>query len=70
MNIAIVGYGKMGKEIEKILRARNHNVALIIDENNASDLNQEMLAARGVEVAIEFTTPATAFQNIMTCLKI
>ena len=59
----------MGKEIEKILQARNHNVVLIIDENNASDLNQATLSARDVEVAIEFTTPATAFQNITTCLK-
>ena len=62
MKAAIIGYGKMGREIEKILIARGHEVALIIDINNASDLTAENLAK--VDVAIEFTTPSTAYENI------
>ena len=54
MKAAIIGYGKMGREIEKILRSRGHEVALIIDIDNASDLNAQNLA--GIDVAIEFTT--------------
>ncbi|MEG0498968.1 MAG: 3-hydroxyacyl-CoA dehydrogenase NAD-binding domain-containing protein, partial [Alistipes sp.] len=39
MKVAIIGYGKMGHEIEKILTQRGHSVALIIDADNANDLN-------------------------------
>ena len=53
MKAAIIGYGKMGREIEKILKDRGHEVALIIDVDNASDLNAENLA--NIDVAIEFT---------------
>ena len=67
MKAAIIGYGKMGHEIEKILISRGHEVALIIDINNASELNAENLAK--VDVAIEFTTPSTAYDNIRTCLE-
>ncbi|MDP4186751.1 MAG: 4-hydroxy-tetrahydrodipicolinate reductase, partial [Bacteroidota bacterium] len=54
MEIALIGYGKMGKEIEAVCRERNHHVALIIDVNNPADLNAENL--KNVDVAIEFTT--------------
>ena len=64
MKIALIGYGKMGKEIEQILISRGHTVTLIIDIDNAGDLNAENL--RKADVAIEFTTPHTAFQNIVT----
>lgn len=67
MRAAIIGYGKMGHEIEKILLSRGHEVALIIDLNNAADLNAENL--KRVDVAIEFTTPSTAYNNIRTCLE-
>ena len=67
MKAAIIGYGKMGHEIEKILKARGHEVTLIIDIDNASELNAENLA--NVDVAIEFTTPSTAYNNIRTCLE-
>lgn len=67
MKVALIGYGKMGKEIESILIDRGHTVSLIIDIDNASDLDAAHLA--GVDVAIEFTTPQTAFGNIMTCLE-
>ena len=67
MKAAIIGYGKMGREIEKILIARGHEVTLIIDIDNAADLNAENLA--NVDVAIEFTTPTTAYDNIRKCLE-
>lgn len=67
MNIALVGYGKMGQAIEKIALERGHTIALKIDLDNRSDLNESKLA--GVDVAIEFTSPHSAFDNIMDLLK-
>ena len=67
MKAAIIGYGKMGREIERILAERGHETALIIDLDNARDLDAEHL--KGIDVAIEFTTPATAYGNIRTCLE-
>ena len=67
MKAAIIGYGKMGREIEKILLERDHEVALIIDVDNASMLDAEHL--KGIDVAFEFTTPSTAYANIRTCLE-
>ena len=67
MKTAIIGYGKMGREIEKILRDRGHEIALTIDVDNAADLTAGNL--KDVDVAIEFTTPSTAYGNIRTCLE-
>lgn len=67
MKVAIIGYGKMGHEIEQVLLQRGHTVALIIDQNNAGDLNAENLA--DIDVAIEFTTPDTAYTNVRTCIE-
>ncbi len=67
MKVAIIGYGKMGHEIEQVLLDRGHSVALIIDQENVADLNAENLA--NVDVAIEFTTPATAYHNVRTCVE-
>lgn len=67
MNIALIGYGKMGKTIEQLALAAGHQVVLRIDVNNGSDLNPENLDQ--VDVAIEFTRPESAFQNIVTCLE-
>lgn len=65
MKVAIIGYGKMGKAIEQILLQRGHTVVLIIDQHNAADLQSEAL--KQAEVAIEFTTPHTAIQNMQAC---
>jgi len=65
MNIALIGYGKMGKEIESIARERGHEIALIIDKNNQAELTPENL--KGIDVAIEFSNPDSAFQNYQTC---
>ncbi len=67
MKVAIIGYGKMGHEIEKILLQRGHSVPLIIDMDNSADLNAENLA--DIDVAIEFTTPSTAYSNLVTCIE-
>ena len=67
MKTAIIGYGKMGREIERILVERGHSVDLIIDIDNAGDLNEEKL--KGIDVAIEFTTPATGYNNVVRCIE-
>lgn len=67
MKIALIGYGKMGHEIENVAIARGHEVVITIDKDNINDFTSENLAK--ADVAIEFSTPATAFQNIMNCLK-
>ena len=67
MKIALIGYGKMGHEIEKILVSRGHTLPLIIDQDNTDQLTAENL--NQCDVAIEFTTPATAFDHILTSLK-
>ncbi len=57
MKIAIIGYGKMGHMIEEVALSRGHEIVAIIDAGDAFDL-------KGADVAIEFTTPATAEENI------
>ncbi|MEE1099726.1 MAG: 4-hydroxy-tetrahydrodipicolinate reductase [Alistipes sp.] len=66
MKAAIIGYGKMGREIEKVLLERGHHVALIIDQENSHELDPEHM--QGVDVALEFTTPKTAYDNIRKML--
>ena len=65
MKIALIGYGKMGKTIEQIALQRGHQIVSIIDINNTTDFDSE--AFRSADVAIEFTTPATALNNYMRC---
>ncbi|MEZ5043529.1 MAG: 4-hydroxy-tetrahydrodipicolinate reductase [Saprospiraceae bacterium] len=67
MKIALLGYGKMGKTIDQLAQAAGHQVVLRIDVDNNADLNAGNLS--GVDVAIEFTRPESAFQNIVTCLE-
>lgn len=66
MKIILLGYGKMGKEIEKIAIARGHEIVHRIDVTN-SYLLQEIIPGT-VDVAIEFTQPDAAFDNIKLCL--
>ncbi len=65
MNIALLGYGKMGKEIEKIAIERKHKIGLIIDITNPQDLTPDNL--KKVDVAIDFTVPDVAYKNIICC---
>lgn len=67
MKIALIGYGKMGKTIEQIARDRGHQIVSIVDINNPEEFHSD--AFKTADVAIEFTTPATAFTNYMKCFK-
>lgn len=67
MKIALIGYGKMGKEIEQIAISRGHAIVLTIDIHNQEDLTDENLSL--ADVAIEFTSPATAVNNYLQCFN-
>lgn len=67
MKIALVGYGKMGKAIEKIALSRGHEIVARINEHSTSDLSS--LTNANCDVAIEFSQPESALQNIKTCLS-
>jgi 4-hydroxy-tetrahydrodipicolinate reductase len=63
MKIALLGYGKMGKTIEKIALKRGHEIVLKIDKNNSNyNLNN-------VDIAIDFSVPTAAFNNIKKCIE-
>ncbi|TDW96011.1 4-hydroxy-tetrahydrodipicolinate reductase [Dinghuibacter silviterrae] len=66
MKIALIGYGKMGKAIEDLMPPRGHEAVLKIDEHNRPGLTAEQL--READVAIEFTGPDSAVDNILLCL--
>ena len=67
MKIALIGYGKMGKEIEKVALSRGHEIVSIIDINNQEDFESE--AFRSADVAIEFTNPKVAYDNYIRTFK-
>ena len=62
MKIALIGYGKMGREIERIALSRGHEIVCIIDRDNRADFASPAFAS--AEVAIEFTSPDAAFDNV------
>ena len=66
MNIALIGYGKMGKAIEEIAIARGHNITLRISTANRHEMTPDNL--RMADVAIEFTNPEAAKDNVIACL--
>ena len=63
MKIALIGYGKMGHAIETIALGRGHEIVARIDADNFDDIHSEKF--KSADVAIEFTTPATAVANYM-----
>lgn len=67
MKIALIGYGKMGKAIEAIAIAKGHEIVHRIDLNSTHLLEKEELGK--ADVAIEFTTPETAYNNILKCFE-
>ncbi len=67
MKIALIGYGKMGKTIERIALNRGHEIVCIIDINNPEDFDSDKF--RSADVAIEFTTPSTAVDNYLKAFK-
>ena len=64
MDIILLGYGKMGRTIEKVARDRGHKIAARIDIDNASDFD----SVSG-DVAIEFSHPDAAFENVKKCIE-
>lgn len=67
MKIALIGYGKMGHIIERIAIERGNEITCRIDKDNTADFDSEEF--RNSDVAIEFTTPATAVGNLERCFK-
>lgn len=63
MNIALLGYGKMGKAIEQVALERGHQIVLKID------IDQKEYDFSGVELAIDFSDPSAAFENIHKCIE-
>ncbi len=62
MKIVLFGYGKMGKEVEKIALERGHELILRIEKNEEYDISE-------ADVAIDFSVPSAAFNNITSCFK-
>ena len=67
MKIALIGYGKMGKEIEQIAISRGHTIVLKVDATNASNYSIEEL--KQADAAIEFSTPDSVITNIYKCFE-
>lgn len=68
MKIAIVGYGRMGRAVEKAAIARGHEIVVVIDSEN--DWEKCSVKLSQADVAVEFTTPETAADNIQRCLRL
>ncbi|HET7360977.1 MAG TPA: 4-hydroxy-tetrahydrodipicolinate reductase [Salinimicrobium sp.] len=63
MKIALLGYGKMGKTIEKMALKKGHEIALKVDD----DISKHSLD--NIDIAIDFSVPNAAFKNITTCFE-
>ncbi|MEP3387814.1 MAG: 4-hydroxy-tetrahydrodipicolinate reductase [Reichenbachiella sp.] len=66
MNVGLVGYGKMGQAIEKILLSKGHTISKIINIDNAEEINE--ITPSNTDVVIEFTAPESALNNIKSVL--
>lgn len=67
MKVAIIGYGKMGHAVEAVLASRGHEVVLVVDADNTGDICPGKM--KGADVAIEFTAPDAAFDNITRAMR-
>lgn len=67
MRIGLIGYGKMGRAIERIALAKGYDVPQVFDETNLAELTVENL--KKVDVAIEFSTPQSAAGNVLKCIE-
>ncbi|HWR32311.1 MAG TPA: 4-hydroxy-tetrahydrodipicolinate reductase [Chitinophagaceae bacterium] len=67
MKLALIGYGKMGKAIEEVALHRKHEVVIKIDQPNLHEFIKENL--QKADVAIEFTSPHSALENVRKCLE-
>ncbi len=68
MNIALIGYGKMGKTIEKIASDKGHNIIARVDKDGWASLDS--ITPKTIDVAIEFSQPEAAYDNIRKCLTL
>ena len=68
MKIALLGYGKMGKEIEQIALQRKHEIVLKVEVNNSATFSESEL--KNADAAIEFSTPDGAYGNITKCFNL
>ncbi|MEQ8927920.1 MAG: 4-hydroxy-tetrahydrodipicolinate reductase [Fulvivirga sp.] len=66
MNILLIGYGKMGKEIEALALERNHTIVGKISKNNTSELSN--YNSKNTDIAIEFSEPESAYENLLYCV--
>ena len=66
MKITLLGYGKMGKAIEKVAKERGHEIVNTIDLNNIAD--REKIGESEAEVVIEFSSPHAAYENLKSCM--
>jgi 4-hydroxy-tetrahydrodipicolinate reductase len=64
MNISLIGYGKMGREIEQLCIKKGHHIYSIVDPT----LGTELRSLIGTDIAIEFTQPTAVLDNIAFCL--
>jgi len=67
MKIALLGYGKMGKAIEEVALSRGHEIVLKVSIDNLEDNTPEKI--RPADVAIEFTGPDSAAENVIRCIE-
>ncbi len=68
MKIALLGYGKMGHEVERIALAKGHEIVVTID--NDQEWIERTKLLKQAEVAIEFSQPNQAFNNISRCFDL
>jgi 4-hydroxy-tetrahydrodipicolinate reductase len=68
MNIALIGYGKMGQAIEEIALQKGHRIVLTVSIENLEDFTAANL--KKADVVIEFTHPDSAFENIKQCMQL
>ena len=66
MNIGIIGYGKMGKEVEKCALKKGYQIVFRINSKNKNTLNDQNISK--IDVAIEFSNPQEAFKNVESCI--
>ena len=64
MKIALIGYGKMGHMVEEIAMGRGHEIVCRIEVDNTADMDSDSF--RSADVAIEFSSPAAAYGNVMS----
>lgn len=67
MKLGLIGYGKMGKIIEEVAVQRGHQIVLTIDQPNLHDFTRKNISK--ADVAIEFTGPHSAFENVKGCIE-